>query len=67
MLASEGVGQQLNETDMVATAITEMGATIDEIAKTTELAASKAGQTHDNAQSGQLERSNKRFINPVTC
>lgn len=55
MLASEGVGQQLNETDMVATAITEMGATIDEIAKTTELAASKAGQTHDNAQSGQLE------------
>ncbi|MBO6228036.1 MAG: HAMP domain-containing protein, partial [Shewanella sp.] len=55
MLASEGVGQQLNEIDMVATAITEMGATIDEIAKTTELAASKAGQTHDNAQSGQLE------------
>lgn len=55
MLASEGVGQQLNETDMVATAITEMGATIEEIAKTTELAASKAGQTHDNAQSGQLE------------
>ncbi|MGI2091280.1 methyl-accepting chemotaxis protein [Shewanella oncorhynchi] len=55
MLASEGVGQQLNETDMVATAITEMGATIEEIAKTTELAALKAGQTHDNAQSGQLE------------
>lgn len=55
MLASEGVGQQLNETDMVATAITEMGATIDEIAKTTELAALKAGKTHDNAQSGQLE------------
>lgn len=55
MLASEGVAQQLNETDMVATAITEMGATIDEIAKTTELAALKAGKTHDNAQSGQLE------------
>lgn len=55
MLASEGVAQQLNETDMVATAITEMGATIDEIAKTTELAAQKAGKTHDNAQSGQLE------------
>lgn len=55
MLASEGVAQQLNETDMVATAITEMGATIDEIAKTTELAALKASKTHDNAQSGQLE------------
>ncbi|MCU7993684.1 methyl-accepting chemotaxis protein [Shewanella glacialipiscicola] len=54
-LASQGVGKQLNETDMVATAITEMGATIEEIAKTTELAASKASQTHDNAQSGQLE------------
>ncbi|MEL4429763.1 methyl-accepting chemotaxis protein [Shewanella mangrovisoli] len=55
MLASEGVAQQLNETDMVATAITEMGATIDEIAKTTELAALKAGKTHDNAQLGQTE------------
>ncbi|AAN56815.1 methyl-accepting chemotaxis protein [Shewanella oneidensis MR-1] len=55
MLASEGVAQQLNETDMVATAITEMGATIDEIAKTTELAALKAGKTHDNAQLGQSE------------
>lgn len=55
MLASEGVAQQLNETDMVATAITEMGATIDEIAKTTELAAHKAGKTHDNAQMGQTE------------
>ncbi|EGM70883.1 methyl-accepting chemotaxis protein [Shewanella sp. HN-41] len=53
--ASEGVTQQLNETDMVATAITEMGATIDEIAKTTELAALKAGKTHDNAQMGQTE------------
>jgi methyl-accepting chemotaxis protein len=51
--ASEGVLRQLNETDMVATAVTEMGATIDEIAKNTELAASKASQTHDNAQSGQ--------------
>jgi len=55
MLTSEGVAQQLNETDMVATAITEMGATIDEIAKTTELAAHKAGKTHDNAQMGQTE------------
>ncbi len=52
--ASEGVGLQLNETDMVATAITEMGATIDEIAKNTELAADRAGNTHDNAQKGLL-------------
>ncbi|QDF74463.1 MULTISPECIES: methyl-accepting chemotaxis protein [Shewanella] len=52
--ASEGVGRQLNETDMVATAITEMGATIDEIASNTELAAERAGNTHDNAQQGQM-------------
>ncbi|QIR15436.1 methyl-accepting chemotaxis protein [Shewanella aestuarii] len=52
--ASEGVLRQLNETDMVATAITQMGSTIDEIAKNTELAALKASQTHDNAQSGQV-------------
>ncbi|WP_394129072.1 methyl-accepting chemotaxis protein [Shewanella maritima] len=51
--ASEGVFRQLNETSMVATAVTEMGATIDEIAKNTELAASKASQAHDNADHGQ--------------
>ncbi|MFV7772012.1 methyl-accepting chemotaxis protein [Shewanella marisflavi] len=54
MRASEGVGRQLNETDMVATAITEMGATIDEIASNTELAAERAGNTHDNALQGQM-------------
>lgn len=53
-IASKGVSKQLSETDMVATAITEMGATIEEIAKNTELAANKASQTHDNAQAGQL-------------
>ncbi|QYK02284.1 methyl-accepting chemotaxis protein [Shewanella psychrotolerans] len=52
--ASEGVARQLNETDMVATAITEMGATIDEIASNTELAAERASNTHDNAQKGQF-------------
>lgn len=51
--ASKGVLRQLNETEMVATAVTEMGATIEEIAQNTELAAVKAGQTHDNAQAGQ--------------
>ncbi|GIU49426.1 methyl-accepting chemotaxis protein [Shewanella algidipiscicola] len=52
--ASEGVSRQLNETDMVATAITEMGATIDEIANNTELAAERASNTHNNAQQGQV-------------
>lgn len=52
--ASEGVNKQLNETDMVATAVTEMGATIEEIAKNTELAAGKAASTHDNAQQGRV-------------
>ena len=52
--ASQGVMKQLNETDMVATAITEMGATIEEIAKNTELAAIKANETHDNARDGQV-------------
>ncbi|MBL4816109.1 MAG: methyl-accepting chemotaxis protein [Shewanella sp.] len=52
--ASEGVSRQLNETDMVATAITEMGATIEEIAKNTELAAERAASTHNNAQMGQV-------------
>ncbi|GIU49411.1 methyl-accepting chemotaxis protein [Shewanella sairae] len=52
--ASQGAENQLNETDMVATAITEMGATIDEIAKNTELAADRANMTHDNAQTGQI-------------
>ncbi|MCL1049364.1 methyl-accepting chemotaxis protein [Shewanella abyssi] len=51
--ASNGVASQLNETDMVATAITEMGATIEEIAKNTELAANKASTTHENALLGQ--------------
>lgn len=51
--ASQGVEKQLDETDMLATAITEMGTTIEEIAKNTELAANKASSTHDNAQKGQ--------------
>ena len=63
--ASEGVGQQLNETDMVATAITEMGATIDEIAKNTELAAERAGNTYNNALKGQ--RSVEQTIEKIQC
>ncbi len=50
---SDGMTSQLNETDMVATAVTEMGSTIDEIASNTEAAASRAEKTSENAQAGQ--------------
>ncbi|MCG9696362.1 methyl-accepting chemotaxis protein [Shewanella sp. Isolate11] len=49
---SQGVEQQLQETDMVATAITEMGATIDDISQNTELAAERAEKAHQNTQNG---------------
>ncbi|MCH1921557.1 methyl-accepting chemotaxis protein [Shewanella sp. A3A] len=52
-LASSGVTQQLTETDMVATAITEMGSTVEEIARNTEQAASRASLSHQNALLGQ--------------
>lgn len=54
-LTSQGVAKQVEETDMVATAVTQMSATIDEIAHNTELAAGRAQQTHQNAQLGQQE------------
>lgn len=46
---------QQSETDMVATAVTEMGATIQEIASNTETAASTANSTNLNAQQGQQQ------------
>ncbi|MCJ8274648.1 MAG: methyl-accepting chemotaxis protein [Psychrosphaera sp.] len=49
------MGHQLVETDMVATAVTEMGATIDEIAKNTERAASMSNETNANAKDGYQE------------
>ncbi|WP_119968408.1 methyl-accepting chemotaxis protein [Shewanella japonica] len=52
VVASDGVSRQLSETDMVATAITEMGATIEEIASNTEQAALKANETNEHAQQG---------------
>lgn len=52
---SRGMQQQQNETDMVATAVTEMGATINEIAGNTETTAAKAETTNQNAQSGRAE------------
>ena len=52
---SRGMQQQQNETDMVATAVTEMGATINEIAGNTETTAAKAEATNHNAQNGRNE------------
>ena len=52
---SQGMQQQQNETDMVATAVTEMGATINEIAGNTETTAAKAEATNHNAQKGRSE------------
>lgn len=46
---------QQSETYMVATAVTEMGATIQEIAANTEAAASTANSTNLNAQQGQQQ------------
>jgi methyl-accepting chemotaxis protein len=52
---SRGMQQQQNETDMVATAVTQMGATINEIASNTETTAAKAEATNQNAQAGRGE------------
>lgn len=51
--ANEGVESQMQETDMVATAVTEMVATIEEIASNTTDAADKAEQTNQNAAKGK--------------
>lgn len=52
---SKGMHQQQLESDMVATAATEMGATIDQISTHTESTATKAGQTNQNALEGRRE------------
>jgi methyl-accepting chemotaxis protein len=49
------VQNQLSETDMVATAVTQMGSTIDEIAQNTEQAAFKSNETNSNAKEGYQE------------
>ncbi|OKY28045.1 methyl-accepting chemotaxis protein [Thalassotalea sp. PP2-459] len=51
--ANEGVDTQVQQTDLVATAVTEMVATVEEIAKNTHEAADKAETTHENAQAGK--------------
>ncbi|WP_019612714.1 methyl-accepting chemotaxis protein [Psychromonas ossibalaenae] len=51
--ANAGVDAQMQETDMVATAVTEMVATIEEIASNTTDTADKAEQTNRNAGKGK--------------
>ncbi len=51
--ANAGVDNQIQETDMVATAVTEMVATVDEIAGNTKEAANKAETTSENADRGK--------------
>jgi methyl-accepting chemotaxis protein len=52
---SSGMHEQLHEADMVATAATEMQATIQDISHNTEAAAQKAESTNVNAQQGRSE------------
>ena len=51
--ANEGVETQMQQTDLVATAVTEMVATVDEIATNTREAAHKAELTNTNAGKGK--------------
>ena len=52
-ITTHGVQSQMSETDMVATAITEMVATVNEISKNTSETAVKADVTNKNAIVGQ--------------
>lgn len=52
---SDGMREQLHEADMVATAATEMQATIQDISHNTEAAAKKAESTNENAMQGKQE------------
>ena len=47
--------QQQSESDLVAASVTEMGATINDIAANTASTADKAKQTNQNAQVGRVE------------
>ncbi|MGF1715074.1 methyl-accepting chemotaxis protein [Photobacterium chitinilyticum] len=53
--SEEAMEQQQSETDSVATAITEMGVTIREIASNTENAAANADRSYNGAQEGLNE------------
>lgn len=52
-VSNEGVDNQIQQTDLVATAVTEMVATVEEIASNTHEAASKAESTNKNASAGK--------------
>ncbi|MCP4323288.1 MAG: methyl-accepting chemotaxis protein, partial [Alteromonadales bacterium] len=52
-LSNQGIQSQVEETDMVATAVTEMVSTIEEIATNTSNAADKAEQAKTNSDKGQ--------------
>jgi methyl-accepting chemotaxis protein len=52
-VTNQGVSDQMQETDMVATAVTEMVATIEEIASNTNEAVNKADTTNNNAEQGK--------------
>lgn len=52
---SRDMQQQQLETDMVATAVTEMGSTIHEIASNTEMAAARAESTNAHSTQGQKQ------------
>lgn len=51
--ANEGVETQMQQTDLVATAVTEMVATVEQIASNTREAADKAEITNKNADQGK--------------
>ncbi|MGB1976100.1 MAG: methyl-accepting chemotaxis protein [Pseudoalteromonas tetraodonis] len=64
---SSGMQEQLHEADMVATAATEMQATIQDISHNTEAAAKKAESTNVSAQQGQVEvESTIKHINALS-
>ena len=52
-ISNEGVDNQIQQTDFVATAVTEMVATVEEIASNTHEAANKAETTNKNANEGR--------------
>lgn len=57
-ITSRDMQQQQLETDLVATAVTEMGTTIHEIASNTEATAARAENTNDHASRGQKQVAN---------
>ncbi|WP_372858835.1 methyl-accepting chemotaxis protein [Pseudoalteromonas sp.] len=64
---SSGMQEQLHEADMVATAATEMQATIQDISHNTEAAAKKAESTNQSALQGQVEvESTIKHINALS-